>query len=268
MTKLWALALSLPLTACTIGDGGGAEPGDGGVTSPVTISESATWSGTMAIDAITTIAAGVTITVAPGTEITIARGKSINVAGTFDAQGTKELPVTIRAATAGEHHYGFIIPTGGTLHHAYVTQTGGGIQTTGGTATISDSRMAEADGDWLVMSGGSVDVQYSQLGKDPGQVDTTHCDLHFDGVLPNTIKVTHSNIGTTPFGVMFYKGVDADFTFNNWYDNGTDVATSPGVSGDFSNSWFESNTPPVSGAGATLTIDNISATRLTDAGPR
>ena len=112
-------------------------------------------------------------------------------------------------------------------------------------------------------------MSYSQIGVGPGETDTTHCNLHFGGTMPNTIKVTRSDINGAPYGLMFYAGTNANFTNNNWYGNQIDVDTSAGVQGDFSGSWFENGAPPAQGnGGATLVLNGISNTRLTDAGPR
>lgn len=290
MNKLLTLALALPLVACVVGSdvgtgdgdgdgdgmggggggGGGSGSGSGGGDGiSGTIAADATWTGVVNITAQTVIAAGVTVTVEPGATINFkAGGVGVNVAGILDVQGTKAAPVTIGPEVAGGFHGGFTVPTGGELRLTYAVQKGGGIMTTGGNAVVVDTKMSHASGDFIVMGGGSLDVQYSQIGLDADQVgDTTHCDLHFGGT-GNTIKVTRSNISTTPYGLMFYGGTGADFTNNNWYGNQIDVSTQPGVQGDFTGSWFEDGAP-VPGAGATLVgLDAVSPTRLVDAGPR
>ncbi|MGE3761951.1 MAG: hypothetical protein AB7L94_06855, partial [Kofleriaceae bacterium] len=71
------------------------------------------------------------------------------------------------------------------------------------------------------------------------------------------------------YGLMFYHGTNANFTNNNWFGNQIDVATSPGVQGDFTGSWFENTPPPAAGnGGAQLIVTGLAAARLTDAGPR
>lgn len=278
MSKLLALALAVPLLACTVGGGddtggggtgpdGGGGGGGGGVSG--TIAADATWTGSVTISGQTVIAAGVTVTVEAGTTISFeAGGVGVNVAGVLAVQGTKAAPVTIGPAAAGGNHGGFVIPTGGALELTYAVQTGGGIRTEGGTATIVDSRMSRTSGDFIVMSGGALAMSYSQLGLDAGQTgDTTHCDLHFGGT-GNTVSVTHSNIATAPYGLMFYGGTGAVFTGNNWYGNQTHVDTQPGVQGDFTGSWFEGSAPvPASGANL-VGLDALATARLADAGPR
>jgi hypothetical protein len=76
----------------------------------------------------------------------------------------------------------------------------------------------------------------------------------------NVIKVTHSNISTSSYGLMFYGGMNADFTYNNWFENTTDVDIQAGspVSGNFSNGWFQKGAP----TGQGITANNLAAARL------
>ncbi len=289
MKKLaWLLALSLPLAACVVGEdgtgfgdgdgdgngdgngnGGGGGGGGGGGNAANTISSDTTWSGSFDVTAALTVAAGVTVTVEPGTTINFAPGTRITVNGTLTAAGTKAAPITIGPSVPGGQHGGFHIPAGGLVNLTYVTQVGGPIQTMGGKVVIVDTSMSGASGgDFLIMSGGELDMSYSQIGLPTGQ-DSTHCNLHFGGPMPNTIKVTNSNISATPYGLMFYGGNNAIFTNNNWFGNQIDVATQPGVSGDFTGSWFDETPPSALGnGGAQLNVATLSPTRLVDAGPR
>lgn len=248
------------------GGGGGGGGGSGSGTSiSGSIASDTSWTGNVKITGATTIEAGVTVSVAAGTTIDVAPGAAVTILGILDAEGTKAAPVNIQPE-GGTGTFGmFNIQSGGRLEYTYVNQFGGGILTsTGATAVIVDTYMSRVSGDFIVMNGGSIDVQWSQLGMEAGQTDTTHCNLHINGA--STIKVTNSNISTTPYGLMFYGGTAADFTNNNWFGNTKDVDSQSGVSGDFSGSWFEDGAPTPVG-GATLTVNNLSATRLT-AGPR
>jgi hypothetical protein len=58
--------------------------------------------------------------------------------------------------------------------------------------------------------------------------------------------------------------MEADFTYDNWFSNGVDVDATPGVSGDFSFSWFEKGPP----SGVGITANNMAGARIADAGPR
>jgi len=244
------------------GDGGG---GGGGPALEVSghITSDVTWAQPISVVGATTIDPGVTVTVAGGTAITVAATASITVGGTLLVQGTSGSEVTADPAVPGGHWPGLSIPSGGVLEAHYYQQLGGGIHLTGGMATIIDSRMARASGDYLTMAGGTIDVEYSAFGLEPGMADTTHCDLHV-GSGTVSLKVTHSNIATAAYGMMFYTGQAADFTYNNWFSNGTDVAITPGVSGDFSYGWFEKAAP----SGAGITAGNLASSRIADAGPR
>ena len=283
MRQLLFVALCLPLIACTVGggEGPGGDDDDGSGSNPDPsdglsghITTSGEWSGTVKINGkssdggAVTIDPGVTITVAPGTTLNFTPTSRLDVRGTLDINGTSAGKVILQTepGAAGTNHGGLNVY--GTLTMDYAVQTGGGIHTyAGSTSTITDTAMSKVSGDFLVMNGGNVNVTYSTLGSGTG--DTTHCQMHFGGT-GNTISVTKSNINTAPYGLMFYSGTNAIFTANNWESGPTpnkDVDTMPGVSGDFSNGYFAAG-PPVAGTGATITANNLSGTRLTDAGPR
>jgi len=267
MNKLLSLSLSLPLVACVVGadtpggtngNGSGAGSGD---SAAAHISTNTMWSGTMSVPGQLTIDKNVTLTIAAGTNVTFAPGASIVVNGTLDVQGKKGSVVNLSPATAGGHHNGLSIPDGGELKMTYGVQVGGGIDVNGGKVTISDTLMSQSSGDFLVVGTGNVDVSYSAIGLEPGAgTDTTHCDMHF-GAVGATIKVTHSNVSTSAYGIMLYGGTGVDLTYNNWFGNQIDVDTYPGAGGDVSYGWFAKGAP-VAGSGATLIYTNPSATRL------
>jgi len=199
-------------------------------------------------------------------------GVGITVHGTLDASaGTSASKNTIHpdagAAHFGPGESGVIIPTGGSVTYHYVTQDGAGLATSGGTFTAVDSDLRNAGGDWLVMAGGTVNVTYSTLGVVTG-TNTTHCNMHFDAGMPNTITVSHSNVGMAAYGIMFYGGTAADFTFDNWVGNQIDIDAQPGVTGDFSNSYFPKGIPVAPGGVTFTTTGSTTTTMVTDAGPR
>lgn len=285
MRNLLSLVLCVPLAACVIGSndpgttdpGGDDDPGPGSneeplITGPIT--QDATWSGTVRIGTApgmaTRIDPGVTITAAAGTTIKFVNGARLEIQGTLKIQGTSAAKVNIEPQ--GSQFWGGLIltgaPTAGTLEMTYAVMRGGPITTAAGsTATIIDSKMYGVSGDLLIMNGGTVNMSYSQIGPGPGETDTTHCNIHTGGN-GNTINITRSDINGVPYGLMLYGGQNAILTNNNWYANTTaDVDTQPGVTGDVSGSWFD-GTPPVAGAGATLTVANLAAAKLTDAGVR
>jgi hypothetical protein len=281
MMKALALALSLPLAACVVGsaqmtgDDNQPPPGDdqpppNGVSGHITADT--TWMDDTFISGLTTIDPGVTVTIPAGATIRVGTNGSVVVQGTLDASaGTSAAKITIHpdagAAHFGPGESGITAATGGSITYHYVTQDGSGLATTGGTFTAVDSELRNSAGDWLVMAGGTVNVTYSTLGVVTG-TNTTHCNMHFNSGSPNTVTVSHTNVGMAPYGIMFYGGTQADFTYDNWTGNQIDVDAQPGVTGDFSNSYFPKGAPVAPG-GATFTLTNISTTTMVvDAGPR
>jgi hypothetical protein len=278
MNKLLALGLSLPLVACVIGSdapestpstgSNGSNPGTGTGTGNH-IKTDTTWTGSVDVTSQTTVDAGAKLTIAAGTTVKFGPAGALVVNGSVDVQGTKAQVVNLVPATAGGHFGATAVEAGGQLTMSYAVQTGGGIRVDGGTLTVTDTRMSQAEGDFLVVGDGKVDVSYSAIGLEPnGGTDSTHCDMHFGGN-GATIKVTHSNISTSSYGLMLYGGNNVDLTSNNWFNNPIQIDTTAGVSADISGGWFDKSAPSA-GGGATLTYNNPSATRLPAgmAGPR
>jgi hypothetical protein len=223
-------------------------------------------SGPVRIKGATTIPAGVIVTVAAGSTLDFVNGANFVVQGTLKIEGTSAGKVIARAEAGSTGWNGFQVT--GTLDVKYGDFIGGRIFTSGAAASlvITDTKMYQAAGDYIIMDGGTINMTYSQLGAAPGETDSTHCNLHINAA--TSITITNSNINNAPYGVMFYGGVNANFQTNNWYGANTkDVDTQSGVSGNFSNGWFEKGAP-VAGPGATITATNLSATKLTNVGVR
>jgi len=282
MNKLLALGLSLPLVACVIGSGtdtaggpgtggsGGSDLGPGPGPGGDHIAADMTWTGTMNVTSTTTVDAGVKLTIAAGTTVKFGPSGAIVVNGSLDVQGTKAQIVSLLPATNGGNFIGTAISAGGAVTMNYAVQTGGGITVNpGGKLTVTNTRMSHSSHDFLVVQDGTVDVSYSSIGMDPdGGADTTHCDIHLGGS-GSAIKITHSNISTSVYGIMLYGGNNVDLTFNNWSNNSfTQIDTQPGVSADISGGFFDK--AAVAGSGATLTYNNPATNRLPVdmAGPR
>jgi hypothetical protein len=268
-----SLGLSLPLVACVIGSdtdtpqptpGGGSNGSNGnnpGTGAANHIKTDTTWTGSVDVTSSTTIDAGAKLTIAAGTTVKFGPSGALVVNGTVDVQGLKAQVVNLIPATAGGHFGSTAVEAGGNLTMNYAVQTGGGIRVDGGTLKVTNTSMAQAEGDFLVVGDGNVDVSYSAIGLEPGAgSDTTHCDMHFGGS-GATIKVTHSNISTSSYGLMLYGGNNVDLTFNNWFNNPIQIDTTAGVSGDISNGWFDKGAPKA-GGGAVLKSDSLSASRL------
>lgn len=209
-----------------------------------------------------TIEAGVTVTVSPDAAITFGPSASLTINGTLDVQGATGHTAILGPESGNASFGGIQIQQGGTFTATYMVLTGAEVETmTGGTTTVNDSQFSHSPGDLLIMSGGSVTFMYSLVGSSTGtgyeQGDTTHCDMHFGGTA-DTIKISHSIVTTSAYGVMFYSGVGADFTYNNWSKNTTNIDPETGVSGDFSNGYFDTTPPMVAG----LTYNTLSTTPL------
>lgn len=251
------------------GDPGTADDGDpGDGTGPVTsvsghITTDATWIDVIHVVGSVTIDAGVTLHVAAGTTVDLAAGAGITVLGTLDIQGVRASKVAFRWVTPGDNWSGIAV-RGGTMTARYLVQIGGGtsISDTGKVALV-DTRMSHALGDFLVMSGGTLNMTYSSIGLEPGQRDSTHCDMHVDG--PVQITATHSNFSTSSYGIMFYGGSNADFRYTNWFGNAIDIDRGgAAVTGNFSNSYFASGAPSYVG----FTMQDMATERVADAGVR
>jgi hypothetical protein len=224
------------------------------------ISRDATWSGALDLRGFVTIDPGVTVTVEPGTTIRVATAAAIEVDGTLAVAGTKDHPVTITPAEAGEHWLG--ITVAGTFTMQYATQRGGGLYTIGAAAsvTVSDSQLSNAIGDFLIVEGGSFDIQYSNIGLEVG--DSTHCNVHITAA--SRIKFSHNNNVGVSYGLMLYGGA-GDFSHNNWIGNLFDIEPQAAGTGNFDDSYFARGIPAgVPGS----TFGHPSAARLADCGPR
>jgi hypothetical protein len=270
MAMIWIGCGAAPDPGDDDGTGPGSNPGDpGGGTGPVTevsghITASTAWMDTIHLVGNVTIDAGVTVSVTHGTTVNVDPAVGITVLGVLDIQGSRASKVVFRSATTSEFWGDISVPRGGAMTASYLVQIGGaiGISSTG-KVTLVDTLMSHAGGDLLTMSGGTLNMTYSAIGLEPGQRDTTHCDMHVSG--PVTITATHSSFSTSSYGIMFYGG-DADFTYTNWFGNTVDVDTLPAdpVRGDFSHSYFARGAPSNAG----FTLNNLASARVADAGMR
>jgi hypothetical protein len=250
-----------------VGGGNGEHPGDG--TGPETavsgrIAANATWTGVVRVTGELAIDAGATLVVAAGTTVDIAAGAGITVRGALDIRGARASNVAFRWANPGDYWSGIAVPDGGSLTASYLIQVGGGTSISGtGKVTLRDTRMSHAGGDFLVMSGGTLDMAYSAIGLELDQHDSTHCDMHVSG--PVAITATHSNFTTSSYGLMFYGGSNADFQFTNWFGNAIDIdRAGAAVTGNFSGSYFARGAPSYVG----FTMRDMATGRVADAGVR
>jgi hypothetical protein len=270
MSKIWPISFGAVVLAagCDIGfdpDNGDEHPDPEKPPITGTISADETWTGMRRLQGRTVIAPGVTVTVAEGAELVFAEAAGVEIKGAMFVYGSAGKKVTMKHAD-GASYWG-PLEVYGSLRVTYGDFTGGAIETNGALANVEvyDTRLYKAAGDYVIMNGGSLTLQYSQLGPNQGETDSTHCNLHVNAA--TKIDVLRSNISGAPFGIMFYGGVDANFQLNNWFTNGKDVDSKSGVSGNFSGSWFEKGAPSPA-SGAMFTLDNLASARITQAGPR
>jgi len=121
--------------------------------------------------------------------------------------------------------------------------------------------MTDSQGDFLVEDGGTVDVEFSNLGAEDGT--NSHCNIHINSV--SSFTFTHSNNAGSTFGLMLYGGSNTDFTHDNWLSNDTDIEPGASGTGDFDEGYFPSGQPAgVQGS----SFANLSSSRLSDVGPR
>lgn len=267
MSKLWPIAFVLA-AGCDIGFD--PDEGDEHMDPPKppitgTISADTTITGMRTFEGTTVIAPNVTVTVEAGAQLIFANDAGIDIKGALLVNGTSASKVVMKHAD-GATRWG-PLEVEGTLHLNYGDLTGGAVETSGAPAVVEiyDTRMYKASGDYVVMNGGSLTMQYSQLGPNEGETDSTHCNLHINSA--TKIDVLRSNISGAPYGIMFYGGVNANFQLNNWFTNGKDVDSKSGVSGNFSGSWFEKGAPTPA-SGAMFTLDGLAPERITQAGVR
>ncbi|MEO8844253.1 MAG: hypothetical protein ABI591_25495 [Kofleriaceae bacterium] len=273
MKRLLVVVLAVSaLVACKKDD---AATGDGGNNSPdatlptmttdvnADVTADTTWTGLVKVHKAITIAAGVTLTVDPGTVIQMDPTTGFTVLGTVDVNGAKNNVVTIGPGTASRFWGNWNLASG-TVNMTYVESKGGGFSISGtGKLMARDSEFSQHSHDLLVLSGGEVDMQYSWIGLPDGQTDTTHCDMHVEGGNP-MVTVSHSNLSTSAYGIMFYAGQSVDLTYNNWFANQTDMDKSGNTTGDVSFGWFKAGNPSKPG----LTANSLATGMVADAGPR
>jgi hypothetical protein len=187
----------------------------------------------------------------------------ITVVGTVNVNGVKGNVVTIGPGPTNAFWGDWTLATG-TLNMTYVEMKGAGFSISGtGKLMARDSEFSHHTHDLLVVGGGSVDVQYSWIGEPDGTSDTTHCDMHIEGGNPQ-VTVSHTNISSSAYGVMFYTGQSVNFTYNNWFTNQTDMSKLTPTTGDISFGWFKAGTPTDSN----LTKNSMATSMVSDAGPR
>ena len=126
------------------------------------------WSGDVTISGLTTIDAGVTVTIAAGTTITVKGQGGLQIAGILDAQGTSAARVIIKPETPrlGRHQR-----QRGRRAEVLVRRSDGRQHQTNGTgkATIRDTHLSKAAGDFVIMNGGTIDMRTRRSASSPAK---------------------------------------------------------------------------------------------------
>jgi hypothetical protein len=236
--------------------------GGSGMKVSGTISTDTTWGpGPIDVTGPVTIDAGVTLTLAAGTLASMESAAGFTVNGTLDAPGTKAAPIEILPTSDGGGYASTNVESGGMVVFSYVTQRGGGFDVVG-TVMVTDSAFSNAQGDFMVVDGGALDMQFSELGigapngAGVGDGDTTHCNFHINNA--SSITVNSTNVAGSPYGVMLYSFQSANFKTDNFYGNGYDFEPAESGAGSIDGSWFSSGSLPpqagVSGAVASVPV--------------
>ena len=140
----------------------------------------------------------------------------------------------------------------------------GGLTVRGpaGDLTVRDSYVMTSTGDLIVQQGGTLLVEYSEIGDTQGSYD--HCNFHVASA--GSLTITKTNIINGVVGMMIGGTTGASITGNNWMGNDTDVqevGTNVGV--DMTgNYWL--NGPPA--LGPEYDVANPALEQIADAGPR
>ena len=134
-----------------------------------------------------------------------------------------------------------------------------------GTVLMADSVLLGTSGDTIVQSGGSLTMEYSDVGNMNSTGD--HCAMHLNP--GSDAIVTYSIIRSTPYGLMINGTSGVVFNFNNWLDNTADIdrAASNNVNADFQNNYFPNGTPLILQPNQ-FNFNNVLLEPVPDAGPR
>jgi hypothetical protein len=139
----------------------------------------------------------------------------------------------------------------------------GGVTVQGGDLKVVDSYILTSQGDIVVMNGGNLDMQYSEVGDAQGSYE--HCDFHINSA--NKLSITHSNIRNGVYGMMIGGTTNAVIQYDNFLKNGkgTDIdAIGTNSNADFQYSYWDQGAPTMAGGN----FANAATTMLSDAGPR
>ncbi len=201
-------------------DGDGDDGGGGGET--VEITESAHWSGDIALDGQTIIAPGVEVVIESGSAVTASAGSSIRVQGTLLVDGVAGSTVSIVPAEGAASWSGVVAESGGAVTMRYVTGTGvdtllvcaagavtceldhldledvGGVIQAASIASITASRVqGMSNGAIHVSSGGDLNVSdcdFSQSDHDLVTASGGHLTVQYTNIGGTIDTYEHCNM--------------------------------------------------------------------------
>lgn len=141
----------------------------------------------------------------------------------------------------------------------------GGVTVSNGDVTIRDSYILTSTGDVIIQNGGSLLIEYAEIGEAMGSYE--HCDLHINGA--TALGINHSNIRAAVYGMMIGGTSGAVMQYNNFVENdlAKDVAeVGVNTAVDLRFNYWDHGAPTA--LGAAYDVSMASPTRLADAGPR
>jgi hypothetical protein len=136
------------------------------------------------------------------------------------------------------------------------------VRGTAGDLTVRDSYVLTSGGDLIVQQGGTLLVEYSEIGDTLGSYD--HCDFHISGAA--SLTITKTNIINGVVGMMIGGTTGASITGNNWMGNDTDVQeVGTNVTVDMTGNYWANGAPTL---GPDYDVSNPALEQIADAGPR
>ena len=140
----------------------------------------------------------------------------------------------------------------------------GGVTVSNGDLKVVDSYVLTSQGDIIVMNGGSLDMQYSEVGDAQGSYE--HCDFHINSA--SKLSIMHSNIRNGVYGMMIGGTTNAMVQYTNFIKNSTGDDIDPlstNTTPNFEYDYFDQGIPTTATG---FDFANAATAMITDAGPR
>lgn len=136
------------------------------------------------------------------------------------------------------------------------------VRGAGGDLTVRDSVITTSTGDLVVQTGGTLLVEYSEIGDTQGVFD--HCNFHIGAAA--SLTITRTNIINGVYGMMLGGTSGASITYNNWTGNTTDLSeVGVNTAVDLTNNYWANGAPAL---GAAYDVSSPAPAPIADAGPR